>query len=349
MKRKTRNFMIISNSIVVVLFFMWSKLVIVSIVLFIIIDSFSINYIAKFLKNKLKKGVYKIIKYSYIISLPILIAIFIRTFLFDIYFVPSSSMERTLYPNDYVIVNKVSYGVKLPKHARNVPVVGNLFSAPKNQFDLYRSLPSTNKFKREDIVVFKAVDDSDKFLIKRIIGMPLDTLRIVDSKVFVNSEILPEKENYTHKYVWKNKNRVSIFNSFSNKEYTQLSKSEKQHYKRDVRKEPSFTYSLFPPEKQDVWTRDNYGDIIIPQKGMSILLNNENIDIYRSILQKFEGVNFSLKEHESKRYVFKSNYYFLLGDNRHNSLDSRSFGFVPESYIQGKMIKVFSKKRLLED
>jgi signal peptidase I len=254
-------------------------------------------------------------------------------------------MEATLFPNDYVVINKVKYGVRVPNHFRNVAVIGGFFNPPENATKLYNSLPGFKKIKKEDIVVFKAVDGSDKFLIKRIIGMPSDTLEIVNSKVLINTIELNEKEEYTHKYVLKYKNRVSIFNNYSNLEYKKLSKREKEIYKRDIKKKPNFNYLLFPAAMQNLWTRDNYGKIIIPKKGLSLVLNNENINIYKSILKKFEGVSFELNENETKHYVFKNNYYFMLGDNRHNSLDSRSFGFVPESYIQGKMIKIFSGKR----
>ncbi|WKD85069.1 Signal peptidase I [Polaribacter huanghezhanensis] len=327
------------------LFFIWSKLFFFSVLLFIILDSFSTNSIAITLKNKLRKRVFIIIKYFYIISLPILIAILLRTFLFDIYFVPSSSMERTLFPSNYVLVNKISYGVKVPNHFRNTPVIGSLFKQPQKEYNLYKELPSFKKFIREDIVVFKAVGDSDKLLIKRIIGMPGDTFKIIDSKVFINGKVLQEKKTYTHKYVWKNKNRVRVFKEFSNQEFLELSSLEKSKYQRNIYEKPNFNYPLFPIEKQEVWTRDNYGEIVIPKKGMSIQLSIENIFFYKVLIYKFEGDTINLKNNETITYHFKNNYYFMLGDNRHNSLDSRSFGFVPESYIQGKMIKVFSKKR----
>jgi len=315
-----------------------------SIFLVTTLDSFTKKFISKWIKNRIKPVFYKIIKYSYIITLPILFAVFLRTFFFDVYFVPSSSMERTLFPDDYVLVNKISYGVKIPNHLHNVPVIGSLFKPLQNEFNLYRALSSLNQLKREDIVVFKAVNDTDEFLIKRIIGMPSDTLQIKQTKVFINSVEQQEKEMYTHKYVWKDKR--SIFKSLSNNEYSQLSNIEKNNYKRNITLIPSFLYSIFPFEKQELWTRDNYGALIIPKKGMSITLNKENLVIYGDVLHKFEDINIELLENEIKKYVFKNDYYFMMGDNRHNSLDSRSFGFVPESYIQGKMIKAFSKKRI---
>lgn len=331
-----------------VLFFMWSKLFVVSVLLFIVIDSFSIAYISKLLKKYVKSQIYKIIKFGYIICLPIIIAIFFRTFLFDVYYVPSSSMERTLFPGDYVLVNKLSYGVKIPKQYRNIPVIGQFFDSKENEFDLYTSLKAFKKFQREDIVVFKAVDGSDKFLIKRIIGMPADTLQIKQTKTFINSLELTEKETYTYKYIQqRNKNEVSILNGYSNAEYEKLSNRERKLLKKDIKVQINYNYFLFPSSKQEIWTRDNYGSLIIPKKGMKISLTKENIEIYNSVTIKFEKTD--LTSYKYSFYTFKNNYYFMMGDNRHNSLDSRSFGFVPESLIQGKMIKAFSKKRLLKN
>lgn len=325
--------------IAVLLFFLWSKLLIVSLVLLIVLDTITLNKIYFFLKTNLSKTLLSVIRYAYVIILPILFAVFFRTFFFDVYYVPSSSMERTLYPGDYVLINKISYGVKLPNHLRNLPVLGTLFDSPENEFNLYTPLKSFKDFKREDIVVFKAVDNSDKFLIKRIIGISGDTIEIKKAKVFINSIELKQKQNYTYNYIYKQKNNVTLYQSYSNKEYEELSDSERKKYKISIEEKTNYNYFLSPFSKQDEWTRDNYGEIVIPKKGMKIELSEENISIYNALIIKFENID--LSKLTDTTYIFENNYFFMMGDNRHNSIDSRSFGFVPESYIQGKMIKVF--------
>ncbi len=341
MKETIKRIIFLLGLILIVLFFIWSKLFFTSLLLIVILDSFTFIKLGTLLKQKLSKTVYQVIKYCYVILIPLGFAIFFRTFFIDFYYVPSSSMERTLFPGDYIAVNKFHYGVKVPKHLRNFPVLGSLFAAPNNDYDLYKPLKAYEKFRREDIVVFKAVDDSDKFLVKRIIGAPGDSLKIDDSKVFVNSQELSEGDNISYSYQHEMMDKTIVEENYSNDEYKSLSANVKSRLKKDISVKPNYNYSLFPFSKQPVWTRDNYGALLVPKKGMQILLTKENIDVYVRIIRNFEGELIRLKKDQTKLYTFKNNYYFMMGDNRHNSIDSRSFGFVPESYIQGKMIGVF--------
>lgn len=91
------------------------------------------------------------------------------------------------------------------------------------------------------------------------------------------------------------------------------------------------------------WNLDNFGPITMPKKGASVLLTTQNIALYRRLIVKYEGNTleelngqFIINGKPASRYVFKMNHYWLMGDNRHNSLDSRFWGFVPESYVVGK-------------
>jgi len=205
-------------------------------------------------------------------------------------------MEKTLLPGDYVFVNKISYGVKVPKYLSDVPVIGQLFEAPKNESDLYSSLHAFSELKTEDIIVLKAVNKADQFLVKRIIGMPGDTLKIHQSKTFVNSQELKEKEDYSHVYVdIENNSRET----FSNKEFSEKSAIEKDQYVRQIQQNYNFEPYLFPRIKHGVWTKDNYGTLVIPKKGMTIQLTQENIDLYYSTVVRFENSNLRLKKMSS--------------------------------------------------
>lgn len=338
--------------LIIIVFYLWSKLIWISLLMLLIIDSFSTKIISNIIKKYFSVKFHTIVKYIYIIILPIFIIAFTRTLLFDYYYVPSSSMERTLFPGDYVIINKVKYGAKVPNHIENLSVFGKYLKTDTSKdefYDLYRPLKGFSLYKLNNVVVFKSVENHNKFLVKRIIGMPSDTLKIVNSRILINNKLLDDKETYCYHYIDTTVTTNRIIKILSNKEYDLLEESYKRSLTKNIKKRDSNRLTLlFPNSYSQKWTRDNYGEIIIPSRGVNIPLNKNNIDLYKEIIRKYENKEIVINNDETISYTFKNNYYFVMGDNRHNSHDSRFFGFVPESYIQGKVIYIFSKSRIFD-
>lgn len=236
-----------------------------------------------------------------IIITMILLAIVIRLTLFEIYIVPSRSMERTLKINDKLIVSKLVFGPRLPSTLNEIPWI-NFFYRKKSVKISNNSirLMGVGALNAQDIIVFRSVQDNELFLVKRIVGLPGDLLTI-------KKGLLARREKYT-----------------SDKYQKQMLKENDQFVNWPLKNTPAF---LVPKQNMKILLNSNNYELY------------EGI-IKRFEGKKISSINskYFLDGKEVKEYTFLKNYYFVLGDNQEKSIDSRYWGFLPEQLIEGKVI-----------
>jgi signal peptidase I len=358
----------------------------------------------------------------------IVAATLIRTFIFEAYAIPSGSMERTLMTNDYLFVNKLSYGARLPTTPLSFPFVHNTLPGSETTPSYlkwiqlpYKRLPGYTEIKRNDIVVFNLpvgdtvinlpgygskqlyydilrkqyngnraalmadypilvhpFDKTDNY-IKRCIAVGGDVLQIKNGEVYVNGkktlwpseaetryiietngeaftkDFLEDELGFNLKidetsqnYYEKNEDVIAVGDNkyIMNLTADNLEKVKTQtnvkNIARYINTEPDADIFPFQPSLCH-WNIDNYGPLTIPKKGATITLTQNNIALYERVItvyehNKLENINgkFFINGKQTNTYTFQYNYYWMMGDNRQNSQDSRFWGFVPETHIVGK-------------
>jgi len=245
-------------------------------------------------------------------------AFFIITFIVQNTRIPTGSMEDTILVGDFVLVNKFIFGAESPKYI------------PFTQIEIpHFRLPALREPRRKDIVVFEFpgmrdqifADDRGVNYVKRCIGLPGDTIQVVDKVVYVN-----------HKQFWIPPH-IKYLESFA-------------------RPKDMVEPRIFP--KGMPWNEDNYGPLIVPKKGYTIPLDVTNVDQWTTTIDRAYGEKVVdvqngvviIKGKPVTSYTFTQNYYFMMGDNRDDSLDCRFWGFVPRDLVVGEaFITLFSWDR----
>ncbi|WP_057938565.1 signal peptidase I [Algoriphagus resistens] len=254
------------------------------------------------------------------------------------------------------------------------------------QLPSYR-LPGLRNVERGETVVFNTpkdlLDPKDRpgdlmtFLVKRCVAVSGDILEIRDRNIFINGEQMTNPPGMKFQYdvvtnyplqpqhlthvgldrddFWisgHTKENRTVYSMFLTDEQAKKMQKAPDVVSLEPGSGSPVGFPLFPAAMDNSWDLNNYGPLMVPQKGTNIQINETTLDFYGELIQKYEG-NRHVKLADGKleidgkgvdKYTFKEDYYFMMGDSRDNSIDSRYWGFVPESHIVGKPLMVLFSK-----
>ncbi|HSV77375.1 MAG TPA: signal peptidase I [Bacteroidales bacterium] len=237
----------------------------------------------------------------------------------------------------------------------------------ESYYALVRTLGREHVWENYDIIA-RPVDKRENY-IKRCVGIPGDTLQMINGEIFINGALLEDPPGVRHNYrVTTDGNPLSP-RIFERHEISNWGRASEDIYfiemnravageisnlgnvvsiEKMIKPEGWFEPHIFPHHMNFPWNEDNYGPIVIPKAGATIELTTANLPLYERIINVYEGNDLEVRNGQiyingqpSTSYTFRMNHFWMIGDNRHNSADSRFWGFVPEDHIVGRAMFVW--------
>ena len=322
----------------------------------------------------------KVREWTDAIVFAVIAATIIRWLFIEAFTIPTPSMEKSLLTGDFLFVSKLHYGARTPATPLQVPLThqkiwGTNIPSYLTWIKLpqYR-LPGFSEVSRNDVVVFNfptefqyPVDLKTNY-IKRCIGVPGDVVEVKERQVYINNEAIDNPEKMQFRYFLQTPETISqrVFDKFDITErykvnggymvFTTPNTADELstlQFIQDVQvledekgvAEPR----IYPDSRKYAWNVDFWGPMEIPGEEMTIEVNEETMTKYGYVIEYYEGHD-EVKLGDSTlvingepytSYTFNQNYYFMMGDNRHNSEDSRFWGFVPADHVVGKALFIW--------
>lgn len=331
-------------------------------------------------KDKNAKPKSKVKEWTDAIVFAVIAATIIRWLLLEAFTIPTPSMEKSLLVGDFLFVSKMHYGARTPATPLQIPLThqkiwGTNIPSYLDWINLPQfRLPGFSEVKRNDIVVFNyptefqyPVDLKTNY-IKRCVAIAGDVIEVKDMQVYINNEPADNPEKMQFRYFIQTPETINqrVFDKYDISEKykvtggymvftspntaTELNALQFITDVKVLEAEPGSTeLRIYPDAGKYPWNVDYWGPLLIPAEGMTIEVNDETMTKYGPIIEYYEG-NDDVEVGDSTliidgnaltSYTFKQDYYFMMGDNRHNSEDSRFWGVVPADHIVGKALFIW--------